>query len=108
MATDIQLAIMAGRAYQSTRKEINWFPVTSEWTEKHHEKDDSSGFEAVSFQRGTGANAEIVIAYAGTYPGQLGDLTADGDLAAGLGSIQLNQAIDFSLQVASQARSINR
>ncbi len=103
MATDIQLALMAGRAYQSTRNEINWFPVASEWTEKRHEHDDSSGFEAVSFQRGD----EIVISYAGTYPGQTGDLLADANLATGNNSEQLTQAIDYYLQVAAQVRATN-
>ncbi len=105
MVSRIEYALMAGRAYQSTRNEINWFPALSSWgwvEPKDQRKVLPSGFEAGYFQRGTGANAEIVIAYAGTYPGQLGDLTADGGLAAGLGSIQLNQAIDYSLQVAAE------
>ncbi len=82
---------------------INVLLNTSEWTEKRHEHDDSSGFEAVSFQRGD----EIVISYAGTYPGQTGDLLADANLATGNNSEQLTQAIDYYLQVAAQVRATN-
>ena len=49
---EIDLALMAGRAYQSTRnKKANWFPVPDGWTEFEH-KEGSSGFEAVSFFNG--------------------------------------------------------
>ncbi|OQX16665.1 MAG: hypothetical protein BWK76_11320 [Desulfobulbaceae bacterium A2] len=104
MATEIELAIMAGRAYQSTRKEINWFPAPEAegWTELDH-KTKESGFEAVYFQRGTGADTEIVISYAGTYPSDPNDLFADLWLATGVGSDQLLQAVDYYLQVKAAA-----
>lgn len=70
MTTDIQYAIMSGRAYQSTRNEINQFPVPDGWKEFKHEWDDSSGFEAVSFQNESNSN-EIVISYAGTDSAEL-------------------------------------
>lgn len=70
MATEIELAIMAGRAYQSTRYEINWFPVSDGWEEPLDERRIlPSGFEAGYFQRGD----EIVISYAGTNPNSLLD-----------------------------------
>ncbi len=92
----IDLALMAGRAYQSTRNEdANWFPVPDGWTELRH-IEGSDGFEAVSFQRGD----EIVISYAGTYSKDYeGDFLADAGLALGLGSAQLNQAADYYLQI---------
>jgi hypothetical protein len=39
MITDLQYALMAGRAYQTNRNPdvgINWFPVPSGWTESFH------------------------------------------------------------------------
>lgn len=90
MATDIELALMAGRAYQSTRKDPNWFPSPQGWEEKRPEHEES-GFEAVYFQRGD----EIVISFAGTYyklPTDLRDLNADKDLAIGSPTQQLREA----------------
>jgi hypothetical protein len=63
MATDIEYAIMAGRAYISTRGKVNRFPVPQDWTQiPNSHATASSGFEAVSFQKGD----EIVISFAGT------------------------------------------
>lgn len=39
MATTIEYALMAGRAYLSTRGKINWFPVPDGWTEFFHVPD---------------------------------------------------------------------
>ena len=100
MATqfEIDCAIMAGASYISTRAEINRFPVPSGWTKittpDSHYQDSDSGFEAVSFRNTSNPN-EIVISYAGTYPGQTGDLLADANLATGNNSEQLTQAIDL-------------
>jgi len=97
MATqfEIDCALMSGRAYQSTRESINQFPVPDGWVEKLHKEDDS-GFEAISFQRGD----EIVISFAGTYDKDLdGDISADIGLATGFGSAQLLQATEYYLQV---------
>jgi hypothetical protein len=62
---EIDCALMAGAAYIYTRKDINQLPVPEGWDKipDSHKFGDSSGFEAVSFQRGD----EIVISYAGTY-----------------------------------------
>ncbi|WP_319585592.1 hypothetical protein [uncultured Desulfobulbus sp.] len=108
MATqfEIDCALLAGVAYRSTRDPINRFPVPSSagWSEiTQLHRSLPSGFEAVSFQRGN----EIVISYAGTYPGDPNDLLADVGLATGNGSIQLTQAIDYYLQVAAQVRATN-
>lgn len=97
MITDIELALMAGRAYQTTRDDINLFPTPQRWMIIGHDEKDS-GFEAVSFQSKINPN-QIVISYAGTYPGDSNDLLADFGLAAGTGSVQLKQAIDYYLQV---------
>jgi Ca2+-binding RTX toxin-like protein len=104
MATTIEYALMAGRAYLSTRGKINWFPVPDGWTEFFHVPDPNipdfqatDGFEAVSFQRGS----EIVISFAGT--------AGDGDWlhgnfpqALGMLGDQLEQAADYYLKVKAQ------
>lgn len=102
MATDIELALMAGGAYESTRKEINRFPIPINWDSVNHKTQDS-GFEAISFvKEGTTlkTSPEIVISYAGTYDKDFsGDIAADAGLAAGTGSAQLLQAVEYYLQV---------
>jgi hypothetical protein len=103
MATTIDYALMAGHAYRTTRDDINWISVPQGWSPFFHVPDPdtpsfpvTSGFEAISFQRGT----EIVISYAGTDPGDLlGDIAADIGLATGFGSVQLLQAAEYYLQV---------
>lgn len=93
-------AIMAGASYISTRADINRFPIPENWAvvanPDSHFRDPSTGFEAISFQRGT----EIVISYAGTNPSDIaGDIAADIGLATGFGSVQLLQAAEYYLQV---------
>lgn len=100
---EIDRALMAGAAYFSTRQEINRIPIPQGWTERTEFRvnGDSSGFEAISFQRGN----EIVISYAGTnpndgifpFPGP--DNQANIGLANGVGSVQLQQAAQYYLQV---------
>ncbi len=95
---EIDRALMAGAAYFSTRDAINRFPVPQGWTERieNRVRDDSSGFEARTFQKGN----EIVISYAGTDPGDiLGDIAADIGLGTGVGSAQLLRAAEYYLQV---------
>jgi len=97
---EIDRALMAGAAYLSTRPEINRFPVPQGWTERieNRASNENSGFEARAFQKGN----EIVISFAGTNPNEslLGpDHTADYLLATGVGSVQLEQAAEYYLQV---------
>jgi hypothetical protein len=111
MATTIEYALMAGHAYLTTRDEINWLPVPQGWTPFLHVPDPdnpsfptTSGFEAISFQRGT----DIVISYAGTYDKDTaGDIFADIGLATGLGSAQLLQAAEYYLQVKAANPTAN-
>lgn len=78
MTTTVDYALMAGASYISTRAEINQFPTPSGWVgSKHDTPPGGSGFEAVTFIKGT----EIVISFAGT--DSPGDLFADLALAAG-------------------------
>jgi len=108
MATqyEIDLALMAGRAYYDTRTDINRFPVPDGWTEFFHVPNEtfpsSSGFEAVSFQRGD----EIVISYAGTYNKSFGDLATDLALGVfGVSSTQLYEAAEYYMQVKADNSS---
>ncbi len=103
MTTAIDYALMAGHAYRTTRDEINWISVPQGWSPFFPVPDPTtptfpttSGFEAISFQRGT----DIVISYAGTYEKDItGDIFADIGLATGIGSAQLLQAAEYYLQV---------
>jgi hypothetical protein len=99
MATEIELAIMAGRAYQSTRDDINKFPVPDGWQEPLDERKIlPSGFEASYFQRGN----EIVISFAGTNPSSLvdPDWIANLDLTTSLVCAQqLKEAAAYYLAV---------
>jgi Ca2+-binding RTX toxin-like protein len=100
MVTELEYALMAGRAYQSTRPEANLFPALSGygWSEPldKRQSDQETGFESGYFQRGN----EIVISYAGTDPSDLsGDMAANIGLATGVGSAQLTQAAEYYLQV---------
>ena len=82
MATqfEIDCALMAGRAYQTSRDPngINWFPVPSGWNQFFHVPNNpefpsftgASGFEAASFQSTANPN-NIVISFAGTNATQL-------------------------------------
>jgi len=96
MITTIEYALMAGRAYQSTRDQINWFPTLSGWLEPLDERKVlPSGFEAGYFQR----CSEIVISFAGTGPGiWQPDLVVDAQLALGIWSDQLGEAALYYLE----------
>ncbi|OFZ68762.1 MAG: hypothetical protein A2V79_10845 [Betaproteobacteria bacterium RBG_16_56_24] len=111
MANAIEYALMAGRAYQTTRGQINWLPDLQSlgWTEFFHVPDPitsittTRGFEAISFQRGN----EIVISFAGTGSGV--DWLANLANGIGLTSDQLRQAADYYFQVkaANPGATIN-
>jgi len=59
MATETEYALMAGRAYQTTRDPINQFPIPQGWFEFAHvpnnpdypEFTGESGFEAANIRR---------------------------------------------------------
>lgn len=105
MTTAIEYALMAGRAYQTTRAPngINWFPVPTGWSEFLHIPNDilpsTGGFEMSAFQNTANPN-EIVISYAGTGPFWSGDWT-NGNVPLAFGNLseQLKQAADYYLQV---------
>jgi len=109
MATfQMDCAITAGRAYQTNRGEINQFSVPDGWTEFFHVPNStypaSSGFEAVSLQRGN----EIVISFAGSDSSSLGDLLADFNMATNLFlSNQLLQAAAYYMAVKSANPNAN-
>jgi len=96
MATDIEYAIMAGRAYISTREKINRFPVPQGWTQiSNSHATTSSGFEAVSFRKGD----EIVISFAGTGSLFNKDWLANFELTKGECAQQLCDAAVYYLEM---------
>jgi len=108
---EIDYALMAGASYISTRSVINRFPVPQGWAEQLdlRARNDSSGFEATTFKSTANPN-EIVISFAGTNPNSLldPDNAANIGLAFGNGSVQLQQAVDYYLQVkAANASNLN-
>lgn len=106
MTTEIEYAVMAGRAYQTTRAKINWFPVPEGWVEYFHVPNNpdypmftgGAGFEGVSFQNIANPN-EIVISYAGTGSLWNVDWIANFALTLGAWSDQLGEAAAYYLQV---------
>lgn len=101
MATqfEIDCALMAGRAYQVNRSDINQFPIPSGWTEFFHVPNagfqTTAGFEAVSFLRGS----EVVIAYTGTDPTRL-----QHSLTEHLKTLSSNEDAAFSAIAVSKLR----
>jgi Ca2+-binding RTX toxin-like protein len=109
MVTEIEYALMAGRAYLTSRNSINQFPIPPRWSEFFHVPDPANpvfpttdGFEAVYFRRDDNPD-EIVIAFTGT--NDAADYIADAGLAEGLGSAQLTQAADYYLAVKAANRN---
>jgi Ca2+-binding RTX toxin-like protein len=94
---DIKLdyALMAGAAYFSTRGDVNRIPAPAGWIPLDptagldHRQIDLSGFEAAAFTNGSN---EIVISFAGNYPGQPQDFNAAAALAAGYLDLQIIQS----------------
>jgi hypothetical protein len=107
MATTLELALMAGRVYESTRAEVNRIPTPSTWTSVQHRKDDASGFEAISFVKeftSIETSSEIVISYSGTDPNNFSIFTSpDGktnvNLNSGRWAEQLLQAATYYLDI---------
>ena len=97
MPSNAEYALMAGRAYQSTRAGINRFPVPEGWNEPlDKRKLLPSGFEAGYFVRGN----EIVISFAGTGPELLNpDWLANAFLTLGVGATQLDEAAAYYMEV---------
>ena len=96
MTTAIDYALLAGASYFDTRKEINRFPIPQGWADLLRHDGQPSGFEAAAFRNGN----DIVISYAGTYPGDIsGDIMADIWLGTGVGSLQLFQAAQYYLAI---------
>lgn len=96
MTDTIEYSLMAGAAYFSTRDSKNRIPRPDGWEQidkaPWHTQENTTGFEAVAFTRGT----DIVISFAGTYPKPKSisnpDLIADVTLGAGVYSAQIGQA----------------
>ena len=107
MATQLELALMAGGAYVSTRSDINRLPTPASWVKLTGDPDKVTGFEAVAFiKEGSSllTSPEIVISYSGTDPNNSNPLTTpDGKtntaLAGGGWAEQLLQAAQYYLDI---------
>lgn len=106
MATEfeIQCAVMAGAAYFDNRDEINRFPIPEGWNRvdrKSLNESNGTGFEASAFgdQESIEASSRIVISFAGTDGLWTVDQFANFGLATGWGADQLDQAVDFYLDI---------
>ena len=65
MITAIEMVLMAGRAHESTRKGINWFPTPKGWEKIEHKE------KAVASKPSLQARYEIIISFARSYPSDL-------------------------------------
>ncbi len=99
MLTTLDYALMAGRAYQTSRAGTNMFPSLVDWQEPLDKRkiDDDSGFEAGYFKNSS--TNEIVISYAGTNDKSGADINADLTLYAGKYHAQLLQAAKYYLDI---------
>ena len=104
MATNVELALMAGASYISSRSPINKFPVPEGWSENIEDRrEEPSGFEATYFTRGN----ELVISFTGTQPGWEDWRNGNIPLANGVLATQLEQAADYYLSIkAANAATI--
>ena len=92
----IDCALMSGAVYVSNRNILNQLPSPVGWVSDNYVSLDN-GFEAVSFAQGS----NIVISFAGTEPTSWADWFANGGLAFGLGSKQLDDAAAYYLRAIS-------
>jgi hypothetical protein len=107
MATQLELALMAGGAYVSTRSDINRLPTPASWVKLTGDPDKVTGFEAVAFiKEGSSllTSPEIVISYSGTDPNNFSIFTSpDGktnvNLSSGRWAEQLLQAATYYLDI---------
>lgn len=53
MPTKIDYALMAAASYDTTRLDINKFPVPKDWAMSEKRSDAVTGFEAATFTKGT-------------------------------------------------------
>ena len=79
MAAVLDLALMAGGAYVSTRAPINQIPTPATWVKLSGEPDATTGFEAATYIKegfSKEDSPEIVISFSGTDPNNSGLLTS--------------------------------
>lgn len=102
MATVLELALMAGGAYISTRAPINKISTPTSWVKLSGDPDVVTGFEAVTYIKDGFSkedSPEIVISFAGTDPKSLADIAADVALFGGRYHAQLLQAAKYYLDI---------
>jgi hypothetical protein len=103
MATTLEYALLAGASYFDTRSITNRLPLPSSWEMASRVPEDgATGFEASTYINSS--TNEIVISYAGTYPGTIVDIAADAALAEGYTATQLLQAAQYYLKIKNNPR----
>ncbi len=117
MNRNVELALLAGASYESSRADINKIPVPEGWTALNiagwpygsqrrpetnvpgrvYWQDSATGFEAAAYVKGS----EVVVSFAGTYfEGELKPDMFDNNVPLGAGKLtdQLRQAAEFAVQ----------
>ncbi len=94
MASNLEYAQLATDVY--ARLAANDTPLVGGWTQVARQIDDGWGFSASAYIRG----AEVVIAFAGT--NEAVDWGSNIPAAAGLGALQMTEALTFALDVMSK------
>jgi hypothetical protein len=89
MPTDVDYALLAGRAYFDTRGEINRFPIPKDWTLISRVPESSSGFEASAFKNPV--TNEIVISFSGKGPEWDSDLWSCIEVNGGSDQVNYRQ-----------------
>lgn len=94
MANNLEYAQLATHVY--ARSDSNRTPLTGGWSQIARQADDTWGFSAGAYQRGS----EIVISFAGT--NQNMDWVSNIPAGVGLGALQITEALDFVLGIMAQ------
>ncbi|MFD1841403.1 hypothetical protein ACFSHV_24215, partial [Paracidovorax cattleyae] len=118
MNRNVELALLAGASYESSRSDINKIPVPHGWAAMNiadwpygsqrrpdtnvpgrvYWQDSTTGFEAAAFVKGN----EIVVSFAGTYfEGELKPDMFENNVPLGAGKLtdQLRQAAEFVVRL---------
>ena len=118
MNRNVELALLAGASYESSRRDMNKFPVPEGWTALNiagwpygsqswpetnvpgrvYWQDSATGFEAAAYVKGS----EVVVSFAGTYfEGELKPDMFDNNVPLGAGKLtdQLRQAAEFVVRL---------
>ncbi len=117
MNRNVELALLAGASYESSRNRVNKFSIPDGWTALNisgwpygsqkepqnnvpgrvYWQDSTTGFEAAAYVKGS----EVVVSFAGTYfEGELKPDMFDNNVPLGAGKLtdHLRQAAEFGVR----------